>query len=135
MLQSNFVSCNQSKFNKTKKKNRLLECYNLLFWINSCYQEINMAHVAYKQVWNSSTQSSNRMPYPWTYKTKMKGYFLEEMMILSKTFLKILFPELLVTTIIKHYQEIISLIIHSIDDIEQLLIFTAPKVRIGHFYY
>lgn len=51
-------------------------------------------------------------------------------MILSKTFLKILFPELLVTTIIKHYQEIIRMIIHSIGDIEKLLIFTGPQVRI-----
>lgn len=48
----------------------------------------------------------------------MKGYFLEEMMLLSKTFLKTLFPELLATTIIEHYQEIVSLIVHSIGDIE-----------------
>lgn len=43
-------------------------------------------------------------------------------MLLSKTFLKILFPELLATTIIKHYEEIVSLIVHSIGDIEKLLI-------------
>lgn len=56
----------------------------------------------------------------------MKGYFLEEMMLLSKTFLKILFPELLATTVIKHYQEIVSLTVHSNGDIEKLLIFPGP---------
>lgn len=47
-------------------------------------------------------------------------------MLLSKTFLKILFPQLLATTVIKHYQEIVSLIVHSNGDIEKLLIFPGP---------
>jgi len=49
----------------------------------------------------------------------MKGSFLEEM-LLSNTFLKILFPEWRATTIIKHFQEIVSLIVHSNGDIEKL---------------
>lgn len=47
---------------------------------------------------------------------------------LSKTFLKILFLELLaITIIIKHYQEIISLIVHNIGDIPKKLTFTGPQ--------
>lgn len=49
----------------------------------------------------------------------MKGSFLGEMMLLSKIFLKILFPEWLATTIIKHHQEIVSPIVHHIGDIEK----------------
>lgn len=52
----------------------------------------------------------------------MKGYFLEEMMFLSKIFFKILFLELFVIIIIKYYEEIVSLIVYSIGDIEKLFI-------------
>lgn len=53
----------------------------------------------------------------------MKGYFLEETMLLSKICLKIPFPELFVATIIKHYQEIVRLFMALMT--EKLLIFTG----------
>lgn len=41
-------------------------------------------------------------------------------MVLSKTLLKILFPEWRATTIVKHFQEIVSPIVYSTGDIEKL---------------